>query len=1028
MRGVPANVHINTTFSRPVAATTGVRSTGLVPLAGTRSDVSRDAEKNTPRIPQRKSASMTDRESQIERICQAALEREGPARATFLAEVCASDAALQRDVESLLAQESAAAGFLSTPAAALAAGPISAGPSLIGRQLGPYVIQAWLGAGGMGEVYRAHDTKLGRDIAIKILPPIFTSDPERLVRFEREARLLASLNHPNICAIYGLEDVDGVPMLILELVEGETLAERIAGSRCQAPGSGERRSLMSEARGLPISDALTIASQIADALEAAHERGIVHRDLKPANIVVRDLVAKVLDFGLAKAVVAGLYGPDLSKSPTIASHATNEGVVLGTAAYMSPEQARGRSVDKRADIFAFGCVLYEMLTGQLAFPGDTLSDTVAAILKGEPDWRALPETTPAVIQRLLRRCLEKDPSQRLRDIGDARFDLAEGQTTPTPWQRLDSPLPIRGGRTRLTAESTFSGPATPTAVDTPRRTLSKQAMPLTVTRFSFTLPEGQQFTEHGGRVIAISHDGTQMVYVANRQLFLRSMAEVEARPIPGSEVRDGSFLAEPVFSPDGRSIAFWSGSPASGTLKKIAVTGGSPVTICQTMAPLGMSWDAEGILFGRLDGILRVAETGGQPQLLVGVEDGMAWRPQMLPGGDAVLFTLADRSAFSGGAAAWDAARIVVRSLKTGERTILPDKGTDASYLPTGHVVYASGGILLAVPFDASRRQVIGGPMPVVEGIRRPTSALATGSAYYSVSDTGSLIFVGGPQSIAAVAQDLWLVDRIGNTEPLRLRPAEYRFPRVAPDGKHVAVEVGDVGNANIWIYDLTGAASPQQLTFGGRNRFPVWSHDGERLLFQSDREGDLAIFSQRADGSSTPARLTKPDHGVSHVPESWSRDGKTVLFDVLVKESPTAPFESHSLSILSLPDLNVEPFGDVQGSAVPTNAVFSPDDRWVAYRLPGTTARAVSVRAALSADRRQASRQQGRSRSDVVAQRAGAFRWWAAAGPSCPPSDYNAAWLHVGESHRTAPTRVHRFIGRPEFRHHAGRPDHRRR
>ena len=733
---------------------------------------------------------------------------------------------------------------------------------------------AQIGAGGRGEVYQATDTKLKRQVARKVLPQSLSSDPERLARLHREAEMLAVLNHPNIAHIYGLEESDSVTALVMELVEGPTLAHRIAQSR------------------IPVEEALPIAKQIAEALEAAHEQGIIHRDLKPANIgFTGNGQVKVLDFGLAEALKPAPAAA-LVHSPTATTAVTRAPVILGTPAYMSPDQVKGRTADRRDDVWAFGCVVYEMLTGKRAFD---VSDTLAPVLASEPDWTLLPDMPP-LLRVLIERCLAKDRRQRIADISAAQFVLNEGPMFSVPSFRLSNP-------------------------------------PLTVTRFSFTLPEGQHFTEHGLRVIAISRDGTQVVYVANRCLFLRSMADVEARAILGSEVREGSLLLDPVFSPDGRSIAFWTGSPASGTLKRIAVTGGSPVTICQTMAPFGISWDAEGILFGRLDGILRVAETGGQPQLLVGLEDGVAWRPQMLPGGDAVLFTLTDRSAFSGSAAAWDAARIVVHSLKTSDRTTLPQRGTDASYLSTGHVVYAASGTLFAVPFDASRRQVIGGSMPVVEGIRRPTIGATTGTAYYSVSDTGSLIFVGGPQSVPAIEQDLAFVDRDGNTERLRLQPAQYRFPRVAPDGKRLAVEVGDVRNANIWIFDLTGAASPQQLTFGGGNRFPVWSHDGERLLFQSDREGDLAIFSQRADGSSTPGRLTKPDKGVSHVPESWSRDGKTVLFDaVLAKDSPTAPLVSHSLSILSLPDRKVEPFGDVQSSAVLTNAVLSPDDRWVAY------------------------------------------------------------------------------------------------
>jgi len=750
-------------------------------------------------------------------------------------------------------------------------------PLAAGSRLGAYEVIALIGVGGMGQVYRARDIRLERDVALKILPEIFTSDPDRLVRFQREARVLASLNHPNIAAIYGLEEDDGVRALVLELVEGPTLADRVAQG------------------AIPVGEALPIAKQIAEALEAAHDVGIIHRDLKPANIKTQPQgVAKVLDFGIAKILARGAADPTVTDSPTSSMQATRAGMILGTPAYMSPEQARGQAVDKRTDIWAFGCVLYEMLTGHRAFEP---SSTLATALRSEPDWTRLPGNTPPWLRILIERCLEEDRRHRVADIAAAQFVVTEGPKFFEPNVRYSDP-------------------------------------PLPVTRFSVMLPKGQQFTENGLRVIAISRDGTRMVYVANRRLYLRSMAEVVATPILGSEVEEG-FLLDPVFSPDGQSIAFWTGTdPNACILKKISVTGGSPVTICQTAAPLGMSWDAVGILFGHLDGILRVAGTGGQPERLVGVEDGIAWRPQMLPSGDAVLFTLADRSVFSGGTEGWDSARIVVHSLKTSERTILPQIGTDASYVPTGHVVYVSGGTLFAVPFDASRRQVTGGPVPVVEGIRRPRMVgFSAGTAYYSASDTGSLMFVGGRRSIATVEEDLAFVDGNGNVERLQFQSGQYRFPRVSPDGKHLAVEVGDVRNANIWIYDLAGTASPQQLTFGGRNRFPVWSNDGECLLFQSDREGDVAIFTQRANGSHTPDRLTKPEKGVAHVPLSWSRDGKTVLFDAnLVSGGATAPLHSHSLSMFSMADRRVEPFGDVQSSAGPTHAVLSPDDRWVAY------------------------------------------------------------------------------------------------
>jgi serine/threonine-protein kinase len=689
---------------------------------------------------------------------------------------------------------------------------------------------------------------------------------------------------------------------------------------------------------MPLDDVLPIARQVADALIAAHEQGIIHRDLKPANIKVRsDGVVKVLDFGLAKsvgdvAVEGSSHAGAVTVSPTITSPAmTQAGVILGTAAYMSPEQAKGRPADKRSDVWAFGCIVFEMLAGKRAFEGDDVGDTLAAVIRGEPDWTALAPDLPRPLRAFIHGCLEKDRARRIGHISTARFVLDE-RTIETS---SDAPAePRRPSVMRrllpLMATAVVVAAATSAAWWWQRPSLPAQR----VARFSFSLPTGQQFTEGGLTPFAISRDGTQIAYLANRRFFLRSIAESEARPVPGSEAERDVVISGAVFSPDGRSIAFWTGSdPTTGALKKIAVTGGTPVLICETGFPLGLTWDASGILFGQPGaGVMRVSENGGKPQLLVPAKDGVVWRPQMLPGGNELLFTVADATAFSGGPEAWDNARIVVHSLQTGEQTTLPQKGTDASYLPTGHIVYASGGSLFAVPFDITRRQMTGGAVPVVDRIRRVSFGSTTlGTAYYSVSDSGSMIFVSNPRG-PAVAQDLAFVDRKGAIEPLRLRPAEFRFPRVDPDGKRVAVEVGGVREANIWIYDLTGRASPQQLTNSGRNRFPVWSRDGQRVLFQSDRDGDLAIFSQRADGSSTPERLTKPDKGFTHLPRSSSNDGKTVLFNEITPVERGTGLSKGSLFVLTLPDGTVEPFSDVQGSARTINAAFSPDDRWVAY------------------------------------------------------------------------------------------------
>ena len=782
-------------------------------------------------------------------------------------------------------------------------------PFVNGARLGSYEIIALIGAGGMGEVYRARDTKLKRDVAIKVLPPTFLGDADRRSRFQREAELLATLNHPNIAAVYGLEDVEpsvgsghAACALVMELVEGETLAEHLAGGR------------------LPLDDAIPIARQIIDALEAAHDKGIVHRDLKPANIkIAPDGTVKVLDFGLAKMAEQQGSSPSLSMSPTLSVQATYAGVILGTAAYMSPEQARGKPVDRRTDVWAFGCVLFEMLTGKQVFEssGDTVSDAVAAVLMKEPDWNALPADTPPHIERLLRRCLEKDLKKRLPHIAVARFEIDEPQALPasapaSPPQIAERPvwrraLPVLIGVTLATLITS--------AIWWTRRPLSV-AQP--VTRFAFVLPGDQGFSNVGRQLLTISPDGARMVYVANQRLYLRSMAEQEARPIAGTETPMPG-ITNPVFSPDGQSVAFWSGTDQ--TLKRIAISGGAAVTICEAANPYGMSWGTDGIVFGQgARGIMRVSPNGGKPDLLVGVKTNeLAHGPQMLQDGRAVLFTLSSNS----GPDRWDLAKLVTYSLKTHEQKTLIEGGSDARYLPTGHIVYARSGVLFAVPFDAKRLQITPGPVPVVEGVRR-AAGTATGTAQFSVSNTGSLIYIRGPAAATASEQLLAIVERKGIVEPLNLRAAPYEFPRVSPDGHSVAVGTDDGKVANVWIYDLSGTTAARQLTFGGRNKYPVWTADGRRVAFQSDRETDLAIFWQLADGTGTAERLTTPDKDTAHVPESASPDGKTLSFDV-------ATSSEHALWTLTLADKKVAAFGDVRSSSL-SSSTFSPDGRSLAY------------------------------------------------------------------------------------------------
>ena len=765
-----------------------------------------------------------------------------------------------------------------------------------GTRLGAYEVLSALGAGGMGEVYRARDSRLGRDVALKILPESLARDPGRLARFRREAQVLAALNHPHIAAIYGIEDAGDTRCLVLELVDGETLQQRIA-------------------RGpLPPAEALAIAAQVAVALEAAHEKGIVHRDLKPANIALtRDGEVKVLDFGLAKVADPPLEAAsDLVNSPTLTSPAiaTGAGVILGTAAYMSPEQAKGRPADKRSDIWAFGCVLFEMLTGRRAFEGEDVSDTLAAVLRGDPDWGAWPPTLPPAIRALVEGTLKKDRRERISDISTALFVLR--------WPDLVAPVgPVRESprrrvweRAALVLIAMAIGAAI--AVATLRGGPTPRPAP---TRFAITLP-GTQLLTLNRPAVTISPDGTKVAYAGDGRLYLRAMSEFDSKVVGGT---DGA--VNPVFSPDGQWLVFF----ADSALRRIAVSGGAPVTICQTApAPIGMTWSTHGILFVEPGtGVLQVSPEGGKPQLLVGVDqsDSMFNGPQLLPDGRTLLFTVAQGSV--PGSNRWDRARIVVQSLDTGERKTLIDGGTDARYVSTGHIVYLSAGVLLAVPFDLSTLRVTAGSVPVVEGVRRSTTA-ASGGGQFAFSNSGTLVYLPGP--VSGSQFELVVFDRQRSTQTLNLPPGPYRYPRVSPDGTRLAFETNAGQETIIAVYDLSGASAVRRLTFGGNSRFPVWSADGRRIAFQSDRDGDLAVFWQSADGG-TAERLTRADRGTSHVPESWSPRGDTLLFSV-------AKGTEVSLWMLSLPDRKTAPLDDVRSAHLPTNAAFSPDGRWVAYQI----------------------------------------------------------------------------------------------
>jgi serine/threonine-protein kinase len=782
-----------------------------------------------------------------------------------------------------------------------------------------YEIRSALGAGGMGEVYRARDTRLQRDVALKILPEAFASDAERLARFEREAQVLASLNHPHIAAIHGLEESGGVRALVLELVEGDTLADVIA------------------AKPLPIDETIAIAKQIADALEAAHEQGIVHRDLKPSNIKVRqDGTVKVLDFGLAKLAgpaKAGHYvdgegrsvrlQPDLTQSPTITTPAmTQMGVILGTAAYMSPEQAKGREADKRSDVWAFGAVLYEMLTGTRAFDGEDMSDTLASVLKSDPDGTLLPADVPPALRTLVQRCLAKDRRQRVSDISAARFVLTEleslGLSKPVVAPGTAA-APLPGWRRVLPIAATVV--VTAVIVGAAAWALRPASAPVVVAQFAFT-PEGQSFTGTMGQVLAISPDGTRLAYTANNRIYVRSIAELDARPITDETLAPLSPYSV-AFAPDGESILFSTVSDRGPVLKRIPFSGGTALTI-GTLDGVpnssGISWSRDGILVaapGGNGGILRVGAGGGQPERVFSAGQGeILHGPQVLPDGRTVLFTVATNT----GDDRWDSAQIVAQSLRGGPRRVLVKGGSDGRYVNTGHLLYMLGAILYAAPFDASTLAV-GTAVAVVSGVRRGTGG-QTGATQLAVSETGTLVYVPGPVTLST-ARSLVLGDGRGDAVPLKVPLGAYGHPRVSPDGRVVAVSRSEGQSSDIWTYDLSGRSELTRLTFDGMSRFPVWSADSRRVTFQSARDGERAIWWQVADGGTTE-QLTKPAKDEEHAPESWSRDGRHLLFSV-------RKGTKYSLSVLTIDGRKTEPFGGVESEET-LSASFSPDGRWVAY------------------------------------------------------------------------------------------------
>ncbi len=775
-----------------------------------------------------------------------------------------------------------------------------------GTRVGAYEISALLGVGGMGEVYRAYDAGLKRDVAIKVLPASVAGDPERMARFQREAEVLASLNHPHIAHVYGREDA----ALIMELVEGEDLAQRIA-------------------RGpLPLDEALPIARQIADALEAAHAAGIVHRDLKPANIKVRaDGLVKVLDFGLAKAIEPPATH-DHAGLPTHTSPAmTMHGAILGTAAYMSPEQARGRPVDTRADIWAFGVVVFEMLTGRRAFPGDDVSETLASVLARQPDWTQMPAGVPPTLLRYLQRCVEKDVRQRVCDIGDVRlaldgaFDVPPSTTgaatVRSPWARLWPIVAVAGWLVAL-ATYLLSTPGT------------RESARVAASSFEIRLPGSQSLQNPQRPVLAISADGRSVAYRAHDGIRVRTLDQLQSRLVPGTsgEPVTGPFTA-PFFSPDGQ----WIGYFADDGLKKIAVGGGTPVTLVGAttadrtfgVRSFGATWTGDGtILFGHMPGIMRVSADGGTPELIVPAARGETlWAPQLLPGGDAVLFTV-----LRGGAGAVRDGEIAVHSLTSGQRTIIAQGASDARYVEPGHLIYGARNALMAVKFDVRQLTVTGAAVPVAEDVRRPIGIFA-GGTHYAVSANGTVAYV----SATALQRSLYWVDRDGRSrEPVTTVPiGPIEDPRLSPDGSRVLL----TRDGDIWTYDLASGRA-NRVTRDGGSQMGAWDPTGTRIAYSVAGKGGTEAWVASADGSGTPRQLTTQG-GIVHV-DSWSPDGRFVAV------------HRHSLAgagILLIavddPGLAATPFA--AGEAAAEGATFARDGRHVAYLSMDPGAREIFIR-----------------------------------------------------------------------------------
>ena len=768
-----------------------------------------------------------------------------------------------------------------------------------GNRLGPYEIVAPLGKGGMGEVYRARDTRLGRDVAVKALPEAFARDPERLARFEREAKLLASLSHTNVAGIYGLEEHAGQRYLILEFVDGETLADRL------------------QRGALPIDEAIDVGRHVAMALETAHETGIVHRDLKPGNIMLTPAgVVKVLDFGLAKSAAATGSSSDmnLSASPTIADAATAAGVILGTAAYMSPEQARGKPVDRRTDIWSFGCVLYECLTARPLFSGETVSDLVAQILQGEPNWSALPAGTPPVVRRLLERCLRKDSRERLRDIGDARLELSDiraavPEVRPVPVRRTSWVLPIVGGAVLGGLLAAFVGSA-----------LHRPHPAPGVQEASVMLPEGQRLARSGANhFMALSPDARAIAFMARTagtmQIHVRRLDQREDITIPATQDARDLF-----FSPDGEWIAFFD----SQRLQKVSVHGGAPMPLANCSQDRGGVWLDDGTIVFSADAtrpLSRLPQAGGTPVEITRLEPARQERthrwPDALDGGPWVVFTVGLKSSPGD----YDGSDIDAVSVKTGERRTLIHGGRRAVWAAPDHLIFDRKGSLFAVKIDPHNPRVTQEPVPVLEGVAGDASS---GASFIGLARDGTLAWV--PSDDVDIKRQIVWFDRTGRWTPTPVPPGEYRSALVSPDGGHVLLIVGPGGGAgDVWLADLaTGGL--RRMSYSNTTNSAAWFPDGSGFahsIVDSLGMTQLAIRRVDAAGGTRIAASMGPNGVVS----SATPDGNAVLYS----DWGTANGRMHLVSLGAVPDQKLVPT-DTNQDAYEMAGVLSPDGRWLAF------------------------------------------------------------------------------------------------